>query len=152
MIQVDRLDMTDEVSAQASISIMTSRLELPPDHLVSVLQMRKGTEVFSSAMDTAKVAIAKKKELPPKEENTVLRSMTPKTTRRNMVAKAVTHMGIVSQIHSTIAEKKIAKMCIRDRRKAHTYKILCVAPHCLHSFFLQIIQIRLFQRKPAPEG
>lgn len=68
MMQVDRLDMMDEVTAQARNRASTSFLGLPFDQRISRLQIRNGKEVFSSAIEIANVATQKKNALPPKLE------------------------------------------------------------------------------------
>lgn len=65
-MHVERLDIMDEVTAQARNSASTSLLGFPFDHLIKTLQIRSGTDVFSNASEIAKVAIQKKNETPPK--------------------------------------------------------------------------------------
>ena len=65
-MQVDRLDITEEVIPVASNSTTTRSFEFPLEIFIIAEQIRNGMQVFSSAMDTTKVAIAKKNAVPPK--------------------------------------------------------------------------------------
>lgn len=65
--------------------------------------MRSGIVVFSSAIDTAKVAIAKKNAVPPNCRNTSLSVMTPSRGMIAIMPKADTDIGIELQIQRASA-------------------------------------------------
>lgn len=100
---------------QAKKNAITNLVELPFDHFTRTLQIRRGTEVFSNAIDIEKVAIAKKKEVPPKEVNTVFKSNTLKNGIRNIVANEAIHIGTESQIHKESANPKSPNEQSADR-------------------------------------
>ena len=65
-MQVDKFDITEEVMPVASNNTTTRIFEFPLESFVIAEQIFNGTQVFSKAMETAKVAMAKKNAVPPK--------------------------------------------------------------------------------------